>query len=176
MSTYFPGISPVPDTPTKKELRQADAAEAEEARQQNAERMAERWDRRAKYSLDPGDRRAAEARAEEWREEAGRWAASAEGQPFADRAQQILQYAHAQFGEGLVASADKTLAVKKSIDFPTVILPKQEYAHVMSELATHLKPRDYEKGIVKKAIGEYYYTVEVRDFGDYRIIGKELIV
>ena len=47
--------------------KEVEVAEAEEARQQNAERMAERWGRRAKYSLDPADRRAAEARAREWR-------------------------------------------------------------------------------------------------------------
>ena len=68
-TTYFPGVTSVPDPATKEELREAEAAEAEEARQQNAERMAERWGRRAKYSLDPGDRRQAEARAEEWRED-----------------------------------------------------------------------------------------------------------
>ena len=66
-TTYFPGITEKPDTPTKSELRQAEKAEAEEARQQNAENMAEKWERRAKYSLDPADKRQAEARAAEWR-------------------------------------------------------------------------------------------------------------
>lgn len=69
-TTYFPGITSVPDKPSREELREAEAAEAEEAKQQNAERMAEKWDRRAQHSLDPGDKRAAEARAAEWREEA----------------------------------------------------------------------------------------------------------
>ena len=27
---------------------------------------------------------------------------------------------------------------KKSADYPTIILPKDEYAHVMSEIATHI--------------------------------------
>ena len=66
-TTYFPGITTVPDPATKGELQEAEKAEAEEARQQLAERMAERWGRRAKYSLDPADERAAEARAAEWR-------------------------------------------------------------------------------------------------------------
>ena len=66
-TTYFPGVTSVPDPATKEELREAEAAEAEEARQQNAERMAERWKRRAKYSLDPADKRQAEARAAEWK-------------------------------------------------------------------------------------------------------------
>ena len=67
MSTYFPGISPVPDPATQAELRTAEAAEAVEARQRHAANMAEKWERRAKYSLDPTDKRQAEARAEEWR-------------------------------------------------------------------------------------------------------------
>ena len=67
MSTYFPGISPVPDPATQAELRTAEAAEAVEARQRHAENMAEKWERRAKYSLDPTDKRQAEARAEEWK-------------------------------------------------------------------------------------------------------------
>jgi len=69
-TTYFPGVTSVPDPATKAELREAERAEAHETREQHAELMAEKWDRRAKYSLDPNNKRAAEARAEEWHEEA----------------------------------------------------------------------------------------------------------
>jgi len=71
VETFFPWEEEHPDPIRGKELEEAETAEAEESRQQNAERMAERWGRRAQYSLDPGDRRAAEARAEEWRGETG---------------------------------------------------------------------------------------------------------
>ena len=69
-TTYFPGITSVPDPATKAELREAERAEERETREQHAENMAEKWDRRAKYSLDPDNKRTAEARAEEWHEEA----------------------------------------------------------------------------------------------------------
>ena len=71
-TTYFPGVTSVPDPTTKAELREAEQAEQQETRQQHAELMAEKWDRRAKYSLDPDNKRAAEARAEEWHEEAAK--------------------------------------------------------------------------------------------------------
>lgn len=64
---------------------------------------------------------------------------------------------------------------KKAEDYPTVILPKREYAHVMSELATHLNDEQRRQPVVKKAIGRYIYTVENRGFGDYRIIKKTAI-
>jgi hypothetical protein len=57
----------------------------------------------------------------------------------------------------------------------TIILPKTEYAHVMSELATHMTDEQRSKKVVKKAIGKYIYTVENNGFGDYRIIGKKPI-
>lgn len=67
------------------------------------------------------------------------------------------------------------LFAKSSKDYETIVLPKQEYAHVMSELATHLTAEQHKKKVVNKAIGAYIYTVEVNGFGDYRVIGKRLI-
>ena len=61
---------------------------------------------------------------------------------------------------------------KSSKDFKTVILPKSEYAHVMSELATHLTKEQASKQVFSKAIGKYIYTVENNGFGEYRIIKK----
>ena len=60
-------------------------------------------------------------------------------------------------------------------DYKTITLPKQEYAHVMSELATHLTAEQHKRKVVNKAIGAYIYTVEVKGFGDYRVIGKKPI-
>jgi len=99
-TTYFPGVTSVPDPATKEELKAAEAAEAEEARQQNAERMAERWERRARYALDPADKRTADARAEEWRQ-------SAEARPFVSQAEEIMRRARSEYGEGLVAQEGK---------------------------------------------------------------------
>ena len=65
--------------------------------------------------------------------------------------------------------------IRGSKNFKTVVLPKQEYAHVMSEIATHLTDEQKEKTVFKKAVGKYVYTVENNGFGDYRIIGKKEI-
>ena len=73
-----------------------------------------------------------------------------------------------------IISSVKVFA-KGSKDFPTVFLSKKEYAHVMSEIATHLTPERDSKQVFKQAIGKYIYTVENNGFGDYRVIGKELI-
>ena len=62
-----------------------------------------------------------------------------------------------------------------SKDYPTIHLDKDEYAHVVSELNTHMTEEQRNKKIVRKAIGEYIYTVENNGFNDYRVIDKELI-
>lgn len=64
---------------------------------------------------------------------------------------------------------------KGSKDFPTVRLPKAEFAHVMSEIATNISREQSSKAVFKKAIGNYVYVVENNGFGEYRIIGKERI-
>lgn len=64
---------------------------------------------------------------------------------------------------------------KSSKDFETLVLPKQEYAHVMSEIATNLTKKQAAMQTFRKAIGNYVYTVENNGFGNYRIIGKMVI-
>ena len=61
---------------------------------------------------------------------------------------------------------------KQSKDFKTVVLPKKEYAHVMSEIATNLTEEQASKKVFSRAIGEYIYTVENNGFGEYRVIKK----
>lgn len=58
----------------------------------------------------------------------------------------------------------------------SIILPKNEYAHVMSELNTNLTKEEREKHILVKPIGDFYYTIENNGFNNYRIIGKHRIV
>ena len=64
---------------------------------------------------------------------------------------------------------------KSSKDYETILLPKREYAHVMSELATNMTAEQRKQKVVHKAIGEYIYTVENNGFGNYRVIGKKPI-
>lgn len=77
-----------------------------------------------------------------------------------------------------IARHDAQQKLARKIDtssIKTVILPKKEYAHVMSEIATHMSDRQKEQSIVTKAIGKYVYTFENHGFGDYRIIAKKPI-
>lgn len=69
-TTYIPGISkaPDPDAPMK-ELKEAVKAEKEEARENYVERQAEKYERLAKHSLDPDNKRMYAARAKGWKEE-----------------------------------------------------------------------------------------------------------
>ena len=64
------------------------------------------------------------------------------------------------------------LFAKRIEDFETVFLPKNEYAHIMSEIATNLTEEQAQKRVFSKAIGNYIYTVENCSFGDYRVIKK----
>lgn len=64
------------------------------------------------------------------------------------------------------------LFAKKAEDYKTVILPKKEYAHVMSEIATNLTEDQRNKKVFSKHIGDYIYTVENKGFGNYRVIDK----
>ncbi len=64
------------------------------------------------------------------------------------------------------------LFAKKAEDFETVILPKEEYAHIMSEIATNLTEVQAKKKVFGKPIGDYIYTVENKGFGNYRVIKK----
>ena len=64
---------------------------------------------------------------------------------------------------------------RNSKDYKTVELPKQEYAHIMSELATHLTDAQRKQKVVTKAIGKFVYTIENNGFGEYRVIGKKTI-
>ena len=82
---------------------------------------------------------------------------------------------------GKINSSGTTLKIdiqhfaKSSKDFPTIILPRREYAHVMSEVETNITLEQRSKKVFKKAIGDFYYTVENNGAGNYRIIGKKAI-
>lgn len=64
---------------------------------------------------------------------------------------------------------------KKAEDFETVILPKDEYAHVMSEINTNITEKQLKQKVVSKCIGDYVYTFECFGYDNYRIINKEKI-
>lgn len=71
--------------------------------------------------------------------------------------------------------ADFEFVKRGTSSFETVFLPKNEYAHVMSELAQNLTKEEQMKSIITRPIGNYSYTVENNGFGNYRVIGKKPI-
>lgn len=68
-STYYEGITTLSPV-TAEEMAEMDRREQLEAQQQYAERQAQRFDRRAKYSLDNDNKRVAQARSNEWHDRA----------------------------------------------------------------------------------------------------------
>ena len=71
-TTYFPGISTADDTWTEDELKKAGLQAKREARQQYAQRQAEKYDRLARYSLDPENKNAYAVKRNEWKDQAYR--------------------------------------------------------------------------------------------------------
>ena len=70
-TTYFPGISTADDTWTKEELEKVGLQAKQEARQQYAQRQKEKYDRLARYSLDPENKRNYSLKAGEWKRTEG---------------------------------------------------------------------------------------------------------
>lgn len=71
-TTYFPGISTADDTWTEAELKKVGLQAKQEARQQYAQRQMEKYDRLAKYSLNPENKEDYDRKASEWGDEADR--------------------------------------------------------------------------------------------------------
>ena len=63
----------------------------------------------------------------------------------------------------------RQLALYKNAE--AIKLEKREYAHVMSELNTHMSTEDRKEALVTKAIGDYYVVVNY-GFNNYKIIDK----
>lgn len=82
---------------------------------------------------------------------------------------------HTKSSSNVIIKAENEFAHKGTDSIPTVHLPKEEYAHVMSELNTHISDEQRAQFIVAKAIGNYVYTIENYGFNEYRIIGKKKI-
>lgn len=70
-TTYFPGISTADDTWTEEELKKVGLQAKQEVQQQYAQRQAEKYDRLAKYSLDPENKRNYSLKAGEWKRTEG---------------------------------------------------------------------------------------------------------
>lgn len=147
---------------------QEDLTELERAEQKTAygKRMEKMYRRLGKYALDPTNKQTYLGRADQWAEYSGSWQDYYDG--LLEKAEEsgIIKTGHLPINLQLFAHSSKS--------FPTVILPKSEYAHVMSEIETNITPEQRRKKVFRKAIGDYY-TVENNGPGNYRIIAKERI-
>lgn len=59
-------------------------------------------------------------------------------------------------------------------NLPTIRLPKDEWAMVVSELNTHLSKEQRALPVVSKTIGFYTYTFENFGFDNYRFVDRKL--
>lgn len=69
-STHYPELDDLSGPLSDDELAELDRQRGLEVQQQHAEKQAERFDRRAKYSLDEDNKRIAQTRADEWHDRA----------------------------------------------------------------------------------------------------------
>ena len=73
---------------------------------------------------------------------------------------------------GILSLNEKTF---DSTKLPTLWLPPDEYAMVMSEINSHLSDDARKDFVVTKRIGKYAYTFENYGFNEYRFIRKRRI-
>lgn len=69
-STYYPELDDLDAPLSEDEIKELDRQRGIEEKQQYAQRQAERFDRRAEYSLDEDNKRIAKTRADEWHDRA----------------------------------------------------------------------------------------------------------
>lgn len=69
-STYYPELDDLDAPLSEDEIKEFDRQRGIEEKQQYAQRQAERFDRRAEYSLDEDNKRIAQTRADEWHDRA----------------------------------------------------------------------------------------------------------
>lgn len=69
-STYYPELDDLDAPLSEDEIKELDRQRGIEERQQYAQRQAERFDRRAEYSLDKDNKRIVQTRADEWHDRA----------------------------------------------------------------------------------------------------------
>lgn len=71
-STYYPELDDLDAPLSEDEIKELDRQRGIEEKQQYTQRQAERFDRRAEYSLDKDNKRIAQTRADEWHDRADR--------------------------------------------------------------------------------------------------------
>lgn len=130
-STYYPELDDLDAPLSEDEIKELDRQRGIEEKQQYAQRQAERFDRRAEYSLDEDNKKFAKARADEWH----------------DRANTLEEKAK-KAGNSLpesVAKSQKTVIMKSGSD--VVALENQRYGRNKSTLVnkTYVDSGEYKR-------------------------------
>ena len=130
-STYYPELDDLDAPLSEDEIKELDHQRGIEEKQQYAQRQAERFDRRAEYSLDEDNKRIAQTRADEWH----------------DRADMLEEKAK-KAGNSLpesVAKSQKTVVMKSGSD--VVALENQRYGRNKSTLVnkTYVDSGEYKR-------------------------------
>lgn len=130
-STYYPELDDLDAPLSEDEIKELDRRRGIEEKQQYAQRQAERFDRRAEYSLDEDNKRIAQTRADEWH----------------DRADMLEEKAK-KAGNSLpesVAKSQKTVIMKSGSD--VVALENQRYGRNKSTLVnkTYVDSGEYKR-------------------------------
>lgn len=130
-STHYPEIDDLSGPLTDDELAELDRQRGLEVQQQHAEKQAERFDRRAKYSLDEDNKKFAKARADEWHDRADKLAEKVKN------AEDISPKA--------VAKSQKAVIMKSGSD--NVALEDQRYGRNKSTLVnkTYIDSGEYKR-------------------------------
>lgn len=129
-STYYEEITTLEPVSPEEEA-EMDRRERLEEKQQYAQRQAERFDRRAEYSLDKDNKRIAQTRADEWHDRA-------------DRLEEKAKKAENSLPES-VAKSKKTVIMKSGSD--VVALENQRYGRNKSTLVnkTYVDSGEYKR-------------------------------
>lgn len=130
-STYYPELDDLDAPLSEDEIKELDRQRGIEEKQQYAQRQAERFDRRAEYSLDEDNKCIAQTRADEWH----------------DRADMLEEKAK-KAGNSLpesVAKSQKTVIMKSGSD--VVALENQRYGRNKSTLVnkTYVDSGEYKR-------------------------------
>ena len=130
-STYYPELDDLDAPLSEDEIKELDHQRGIEEKQQYAQRQAERFGRRAEYSLDEDNKRIAQTRADEWH----------------DRADMLEEKAK-KAGNSLpesVAKSQKTVIMKSGSD--VVALENQRYGRNKSTLVnkTYVDSGEYKR-------------------------------
>lgn len=133
-STYYPELDDLDAPLSEDEIKELDRQRGIEEKQQYAQRQAERFDRRAEYSLDEDNKRIAQTRADEWH----------------DRANTLEEKAKKagdvnKISDEAVAKSQKTVIMKSGSD--VVALENQRYGRNKSTLVnkTYVDSGEYKR-------------------------------